>query len=108
LEIVVSNLVENAIRASHEGGTVEIGVDEQAKSIFVKDNGVGLDDEQIKHLTEPFYRTDKSRNRREGGTGLGLALCKRITDAHGASLVFKSEPRVGTTVSVTFDGGDDI
>lgn len=108
LEIVVSNLVENAIRASHEGGTVEIGVDEQSKSIFVKDNGVGLDDEQIKHLTEPFYRTDKSRNRREGGTGLGLALCKRITDAHGASLVFKSEPGVGTTVSVTFDGGDDL
>lgn len=106
LEIVISNLTENAIRASREGGVIEIGTDAQKKSVFVKDNGIGLSEEQLKHLTEPFYRTDKSRNSRDGGTGLGLALCKRIADAHGADLIFESELNVGTTVTLVFNGGD--
>ncbi len=106
LEIVISNLTENAIRASRDGGKIEIGADAKKRSVFVKDYGVGLSEEQIKHLTEPFYRTDKSRNSREGGTGLGLALCKRIADAHNATLVFESELDVGTTVSLIFNGGD--
>ena len=106
MEIVISNLTENAIRASREGGVIEIGTDAQKKSVFVKDNGIGLSEEQLKHLTEPFYRTDKSRNSRDGGTGLGLALCKRIADAHEAELIFESELNVGTTVTLVFNGGD--
>jgi signal transduction histidine kinase len=58
--------------------------------------------EQLLHITEPFYRTDKSRSRAEGGTGLGLALCKRIAEAHGTSLEFASEPQKGTVASVNF------
>ena len=61
--------------------------------LYVKDDGVGMTPEQLLHITEPFYRTDTSRSRRDGGTGLGLSLCDRIAKAHGGNLTFSS--RVG-------------
>lgn len=102
LELLLSNLTENAIRACREGGEVVLGSAEEngVRSLFVRDNGVGMTEEQLAHITEPFYRTDKSRSRKEGGTGLGLALCKRIADAHGATLSFSSAPGEGTTASL--------
>ena len=66
----------------------------------VKDNGKGMTADQLLHVCEPFYRTDESRTRKNGGTGLGLALCKQIADAHGAALTFESEKNNGTTVSL--------
>ena len=57
---------------------------------------------QLKKITEPFYRTDKSRSRDEGGTGLGLSLCDRIVKAHNANMYFESSIDVGTKVSVYF------
>ena len=56
-------------------------------------------------LNEPFYMVDKSRARKQGGSGLGLALCKRIAAAHGSDLVIESEPGQGTTVRVTLRKG---
>ena len=102
IEILISNLTENAVRACREGGKVVLGaeISEDAKTLYIRDNGIGMTEEQILHITEPFYRTDKARSRKEGGTGLGLALCKRITDAHGAQLAFVSKPGVGTTAYV--------
>ena len=99
LEILLSNLTENAIRACKHGGTVALGAtdDNGVKTLYVRDNGIGMTEEQLSHITEPFYRTDKSRSRKEGGTGLGLALCKRIADAHGTTLSFSSAPGEGTT-----------
>ena len=61
-----------------------------------------MTEEQLTHITEPFYRTDKSRSRAEGGAGLGLALCKRIATIHGGELQFESAPGKGTRVTVTF------
>ena len=58
--------------------------------------------EQLLHITEPFYRTDKSRSRAEGGAGLGLALCKQIVHTHGAQMHFESEVGKGTKIFVTF------
>ena len=102
IEILISNLTENAVRACREGGKVVLGaeISEDAKTLYIRDNGIGMTEEQILHITEPFYRTDKARSRKEGGTGLGLALCKRIVDAHGAQLAFVSKPGVGTTTYV--------
>lgn len=102
IEILVANLTENAIRACKEGGEVVLGAEvrDEVKTLYIRDNGVGMTKEQMEHITEPFYRTDKARSRKEGGTGLGLALCKRIADAHGAELVFESEVGVGTTAYV--------
>lgn len=104
LEILISNLTENALRACKEGGKIELGAKtvDGAKTIYVKDNGIGMTEEQIKHITEPFYRTDKARSRSEGGTGLGLTLCKTIANSHNALLLFESEVQKGTTAYLRF------
>ncbi len=104
VELLLSNLAENAIRACRGKGEVIIGATSEngVTTIYVKDNGIGMTPEQLTHITEPFYRTDKGRARRDGGTGLGLALCKRIADAHGAVLEFESVPAVGTTAFIRF------
>lgn len=104
IELLISNLVENAIRACRGKGEIELSAlrEDGNLSLCVRDNGIGMTEEQLVHITEPFYRTDKSRARRDGGTGLGLALCKRIADAHGAVLVYRSAPAQGTTAIVRF------
>ena len=104
VELLLSNLTENAIKACESGGIVELSAkDEHGRTvIYVRDNGIGMTKEQLKHITEPFYRTDKARSRRNGGTGLGLALCSTIADAHGALLQFKSEKGSGTEVAIKF------
>ena len=65
----------------------------------VKDRGRGIPPEAISRITEPFYMVDKSRARAEGGAGLGLALCKRIAELHGARLHYESIVGRGTVVS---------
>ncbi len=103
-ELLISNLVDNAIKACGSDGVVVIGCKKvnDTTVISVRDNGRGMTSEQISHITEPFYRTDKSRSRNEGGTGLGLSLCKKIALAHNAELSFDSELQKGTTAFVTF------
>ncbi len=58
--------------------------------------------ESIEHITEPFYRAEKSRNRHDGGAGLGLAICKQIALRHQAQLEFESRAGEGTTVKIIF------
>ena len=70
--------------------------------IRIIDNGIGISSEQIKHIKEPFYRTDTSRSRSNGGTGLGLSLCDKIIKAHNGELLFSSEINVGTTAMIKF------
>ncbi len=95
------NLVDNAIKASTMGSEVKIYslIGNNTVKIYVTDNGNGIKTENIKHLTEPFYREDKSRSRKLGGAGLGLSLCQKIADIHNTSLIFESEKNKGTTVS---------
>lgn len=102
--MLVSNLVTNAIKACKNGGQVELACEynDDFAVISVRDNGVGMTEEHLKRITEPFYRTDKSRSRADGGTGLGLALCERIAQAHGAILEFESTLGEGTSARVKF------
>ena len=104
VSMALTNLIGNAIKACKGGGTVEVGcsLDEEYCVIYVRDSGIGMTDEQLARITEPFYRTDKSRNRLEGGTGLGLALCARIAEAHGADLRFESKLGEGTVSYISF------
>jgi signal transduction histidine kinase len=104
LDVLLSNLTDNAIKACAEGGAVTITclTEKDSAVIAVTDNGRGITEEQLLHITEPFYRTDKSRSRADGGAGLGLALCQRIADAHGVSMTFTSALGKGTTVRLIF------
>ncbi len=100
LSMLFYNLAENAIKACAEGGEVILRC--SGSSASVEDNGKGMTEEQLSHITEPFYRTDRSRSRAEGGAGLGLALCKNIAEVHGAELRFESETQKGTKVFLDF------
>jgi two-component system phosphate regulon sensor histidine kinase PhoR len=94
------NLVDNAVKASKEGQTIEIRA--QGNAITVKDCGSGIPKEEVSQIFEPFYRVDKSRSRQSGGSGLGLALVQRIAQAHGAQIAVESIVGEGTTVKVVF------
>ncbi|MBQ4289823.1 MAG: HAMP domain-containing histidine kinase [Clostridia bacterium] len=100
LSLLFDNLTENAIKSCAEGGTVTLS--SSGRTVTVSDDGKGMTKEQLSHITEPFYRTDKSRSRAEGGAGLGLALCRQIVSSHGAEMTFESEPGKGTQVFLKF------
>ena len=105
IRIVLKNILENAIKYSKpDSKPVEISVKEEDKSVTIqiKDDGMGIPEEHIPYLFEPFYRVDKSRSKETGGYGLGLSLCKKIMEAHGGRIeVFKNEGR-GVTVNLKF------
>lgn len=100
---LLCNLVQNAAKASAPGAPVLVLCAQagDAVTLTVADRGCGIPPELIPRVTEPFYMVDKSRARRQGGSGLGLALCQRIAAAHGSALRIESEPGRGTRVSVT-------
>lgn len=104
LDMLVFNLAENAVKACEPGGNVVLRCHsgESGPQVSVSDDGRGMTPEQITHITEPFYRTDSSRSRASGGAGLGLTLCNRIAEKHGAKLRFDSSLGKGTTVFVDF------
>ncbi len=70
--------------------------------IVVEDFGKGINQEHIPFLTEPFYRADPSRQRKTGGYGLGLYLCRMIVQAHGGRLAIQSQQNQGTQVICEF------
>ena len=97
------NLIENAARSYDPGdGNKTVTVRCLDRCFEVSDHGRGIPPEAQEHIFEPFYRVDKARSRKQGGSGLGLALVKAIADAHGASLSLKSAPGEGTTFRVGF------
>ncbi|MDR1630258.1 MAG: HAMP domain-containing histidine kinase [Oscillospiraceae bacterium] len=104
LEGLLMNLVDNAVKACKEEGTVEctITANDCKTVVAVRDTGRGMYADELQKLGEPFYRPDKARSRKEGGAGLGLALCFQIAALHGATLTFSSQETVGTTAFLTF------
>lgn len=104
LRLLVRNLLSNAVRHNrNDQGQVEImtQLENSELCIIVSDHGEGIAREHLHHLTEPFYRADPSRQRKTGGYGLGLHLCRMIAEAHGGSLEISSEKGVGTTVTAS-------
>ena len=100
------NLLDNARKSFDHGGDiwVEVQFTEDGCVLAVQDNGRGIPLDALNHLTEAFYRVDKSRSRRQGGAGLGLTLCAKIAALHDGSIRFDSTPSLGTTVLVTLKG----
>ena len=74
-------------------------------AVTVADEGRGIPPEALSRVMEPFYMVDKSRARRQGGSGLGLALCSRIAETHGGTLELESNPGAGTPATVTTPQG---
>jgi len=104
LEQIVINLLKNAIHHTPQEGniTVTVGPDYEGNiSLVVQDNGVGISENDLLHIFEPFYRTEQSRNRHSGSSsGLGLTIVSELVKIHSGRITIKSAPNRGTTVTV--------
>ena len=101
----VTNLVNNAVRYTPDGGRIEVTwklLADGAGEIAVTDTGLGIAREHLPRLTERFYRVDGSRSRDTGGTGLGLSIVKHVVQRHGGELDIQSEPGQGSTFRLVF------
>lgn len=102
MTLIISNLVENAIKYNRENGLVKVTLDadHQMFSIEVADNGIGIPEEALEHIYERFYRVDKSHSREIGGTGLGLAITRNAVLMHRGSITVTSLEGEGSTFLV--------
>jgi len=101
---ILGNLLDNALRHTAAGGHVIIGVQNRGADVdlTVTDDGDGVGAEHLPHLFERFYRADVARNREKGGAGIGLAIAKALTEAHGGHLTVDSQGLGrGSTFTVT-------
>ena len=100
------NLLDNAVKAMDKEGEGFILLKGTARKdgyeVKVVDNGRGIPREEISRITEAFYMVDKSRSRREGGAGIGMALCQKIVQIHKAELLIDSNLGAGTVVQIRF------
>jgi PAS domain S-box-containing protein len=104
LDLVIGNLLDNAIKFSPNGGTIRITAQREGSSVLVKvtDQGIGISSERIDAIFERFVQVDGTATRRFGGIGIGLALCQEVIAAHGGQITaFSQGLGQGTTFSIT-------
>lgn len=108
IERVLTNLVTNAIHYNQPDGQVSVRLTENDGKITIKikDSGIGIAEEDLPHVFDRFYRTDKARSSSSGGSGLGLAIVKKILEAHGEQITVQSELAVGTVFSFSLPVAD--
>jgi heavy metal sensor kinase len=102
LQQLFTNLIDNAIKFTPEGGTIQIAVErnEGFAQVMIKDNGIGIPKEEQEKIFKRFYSVDKSRSKETGGVGLGLSICKWIAKAHQGKIEVDSELNQGSTFTV--------
>lgn len=104
IQQVIANIIMNSINYGRENGTTEVAIEtlnDQKILIQITDNGEGVAQENLHRLFERFYRVDKSRSRKQGGSGLGLSIVKHIIEAHEEKLYVESTLGVGSEFSFT-------
>lgn len=106
METVFINLLDNARKAIDGRGKIVLSGKKQGKEyiVTITDSGKGMAKQELSKITDAFYMIDKSRSRKQGGVGLGLAICKEILTLHGFDIKFDSEVGVGTTVTIIMGG----
>ncbi|MDN4069663.1 HAMP domain-containing sensor histidine kinase [Paenibacillus vini] len=93
------NLITNSIKFTEEGGTISVRLRPDGKeyiAVEIADTGIGISESDLPNIFQRFYRADKSRNRKEGSSGLGLAIVEKIIEMHGGEIQVESEPGKGT------------
>ncbi len=99
---VFINILSNAVKYSEGGGSITITLQESSQGIeiSIKDTGIGIPEKDLPYVFDRFYRVDKHRARKEGGTGLGLNIVKQIVNLHRGTITVESEVDVGTTFTI--------
>lgn len=99
---VLSNLLGNAVRHTPPGGWIAVRAERAGEQVRIQvaDSGTGIAPEDLPHVFDRFYRGDKSRSRRNGGAGLGLAIARQLVTAHGGQIEVSSAVGQGTTFTV--------
>ena len=102
LTLIITNLVENAVKYNKEQGWVKVvlDADHQFFTLEIADSGIGIPEDSLEHIYERFYRVDKSHSREIGGTGLGLAITRNAVLMHRGSIKVSSVEGEGTTFIV--------
>jgi signal transduction histidine kinase len=100
---ILTNLLDNALKYSPDGGRVELGARAQGEivQLWVRDDGIGIDDAEVEHIFERFYQVDQTATRRFGGVGLGLYLVKELVHDLGGTVDVRSAPGRGSTFTVS-------
>lgn len=100
---VLNNLITNAVKYGKDGGTIRVGIYDVDSNVLIEvtDDGIGIEEQHVKHVFDRFYRADKSRSRNQGGSGLGLSIVKHIIEAHNQTITVRSTPNVGSTFGFT-------
>jgi signal transduction histidine kinase len=100
---VLNNLIQNAIFHTPENGSVILSakISGEQISVMVADSGPGIEQDNLPHLFDRFYRSDQSRNRSSGGSGLGLAIARHLVEAHGGTIEAKSQKNEGSVFTFT-------
>jgi signal transduction histidine kinase len=109
IRLLLRNLVENAVRHSADAAVpiaLATSMTDGVVSLVIRDHGPGVDEAQIEHLAQAFYRPDTSRQRGTGGVGLGLYLCRLVAAAHGGTLSFRNaHPGLEVTLRLPLAAG---
>lgn len=108
IEQVLLNLIENSIKYGRVNGFTEVRIDESQLGrvkVDIVDNGEGMDNQHLNRVFERFYRVEKSRNRDQGGSGLGLSIVKHILEAHNQEISVKSKVGKGSEFSFYLNKG---
>lgn len=108
IERVLINLIHNAIKFTNEGGNVTITVEPKKNKVYVyiRDNGVGIEQEELANIWTRFYKSDKSRGKDRSGTGLGLSIVFSVIKRHNETIEVKSQKGVGTEFVFTLDNAE--
>jgi signal transduction histidine kinase len=103
----MTNVLENASKYSGPGGRVRVSArrSEREVEVWIKDDGIGIRQEDLPHIFEPYFRSPSSKNGVEDGSGLGLALARRIVELHGGTIQAKSDgPGLGSEFTMRLSG----
>ncbi len=106
IQQVISNLIMNSIKYGKENGTTEVTIEDLVKNkiiVRIRDNGEGIEKQNLSRIFERFYRIDKSGARSIGGSGLGLSIVKHIIEAHDEKIYLESEFKKGSEFSFTLE-----
>lgn len=105
---VLVNLIDNSLKYGKQKGKTSVKIYELFDQFLIEitDNGIGVDEKNLKRLFERFYRADKSRSREIGGSGLGLAIVKHIVEAHQQTVTVRSTEGMGSTFGFTLQKVD--